>query len=97
MGGDAKGGKLFEFQMVKQLKKNYSLYPIVFIGIFGMGLASFQIIRTLIRSPDVSINRRGNPNPYDNLITPEGKYVQYKYFTTLDYNKMAEQSERPKL
>jgi len=57
MGGEAKG-KLFEVTMVRQVKSNYALYPLVFIGFLGMGLASFQIIRSLIRSPDIHFNRR---------------------------------------
>lgn len=95
MGGDAKG-KIFEFTIRKQLKANYSLYPIFFVGLLGCGLASFQIIRTLFRSPDVTINKR-NPKPYDKFITDDGKYVQYKYFSTVDYKKLADQNERPKL
>ena len=96
MGGSGKN-KLFEVQIFKQLKNNYSLYPMFFIGCLGIGLASFSIVRTLLRSPDVQIDRRGNPAPYEKLIGPDGKYVQYKYFTTLDYNKMSETNERPKL
>lgn len=94
MAGGSKG-KIVEFTMGKQLRKNYSLLPIVFIGVFGMGLSAFAIIRTLARSPDVSINRRGNPRPYEKYLTEENKPVQYKYFTTLDYNKM--NIERPKI
>ena len=50
--------KLFDVQIIKQLKANYSLYPIAFVAIFGVGLASFQIIRSLTRSPDIHVNRR---------------------------------------
>jgi hypothetical protein len=56
MGGEVKD-KLFEVLMVKQDRSNYALYPIVFIGFLGIGLASFQIIRYLIRSPDIHFNR----------------------------------------
>jgi NADH dehydrogenase (ubiquinone) 1 alpha subcomplex subunit 4 len=96
MGGEAKG-KLFEVQMLKQVKSNYSLYPLVFIGALGMGLAGFQIIRSLVRSPDIHFNRRNNPDPWNKLMTEDGKYVQFKYFTTLDYKSLAANSERPKL
>jgi hypothetical protein len=95
MGGEAKG-KMFEFQIGKQLRGNYSLYPLFLIGAFGCSLAAFQIVRTLFRSPDVTINKR-DPKPYDKFITSDGKYVQYKYFSTVDYKKLADQNERPKL
>jgi hypothetical protein len=94
MGGEAKG-KLFEFTLLKQVKGNYSLIPLVLIGAFGVSLSAFQIIRTLSRSPDVSINRVGNPRPYERFITEDGKPVQYKYFSTVDYNKLS--VDRPKL
>jgi hypothetical protein len=94
MGGEAKG-KLFEVQMVRQVKSNYALYPLVFIGFLGMGLASFQIIRSLIRSPDIHFNRRSNPDPWNKLVTDDGKPVQFKYFKTIDYNAIP--NERPKL
>ena len=94
MGGEAKA-KMFDFSLGKQLKKNYSLYPIVFIGIFGISLSAFQIIRTLSRSPDVAINKKGNPKPYEHFITPEGKAIQYKYYTTKDFAKV--DIEKPKI
>lgn len=95
MGGEAKG-KLFELSIVKQVRANYALIPIVFVGAFGMCLSIFQMGRTLLKSPDVSINRRGNPHPYDNLVTPDGKAVQYKYFApTIDYSKL--KLDRPKI
>ena len=89
--------KLFEFQMLKQLKSNYSLYPLVFVGFLGISLASFQIVRTLIRSPDCIVNRRKNPHPWEKLLTDDGKYIQYKYFSTKDYKILAESNERPKI
>lgn len=95
MGGEAKG-KLFEISILKQLKGNYSLLPIFCVGVFGIGLSTFAIIRTLSRSPDVKLNRFSSEKPYERLITPDGKPVQYKYFSTLDYNKLP-LDEKPKL
>jgi hypothetical protein len=94
MGGDNKG-KLFNVELAKQIKSNYSLYPLAFIALFGVSIASFQIVRSLLRSPDVHFNRRGNPDPWNKLVTDDGKPVQFKYFTTIDYKSMA--NERPKL
>ena len=94
MGGVAKE-KMIDFPIMKQVRKNYSLFPIVVVVGFGCALSAFAIVRTLTRSPDVSINRRGNPKPYEYLETKDGNAVRYKYFSTLDYNKF--KSERPRL
>lgn len=87
-------GRLFNFTVGKQIKKNYALLPIVVCGIFGISLSSFAIIRTLIKSPDVSVNRRSNPRPYERYVDKNGKPIQYKYYSTLDYSKLPP-SERP--
>ena len=96
MAGQSKP-KLLEIQVISQLKSNYSLYPIAFIALFGVGLASFAIIRTLTRSPDVHVNRRANPDPWNKYVNDDGKYIQYKYFSTLNYKKLSENNERPKV
>ncbi|CAF0719411.1 unnamed protein product [Brachionus calyciflorus] len=95
MGGGAKG-KLFEISIMKQLRNNYALLPIVVAGAFGLSLSAFAIVRTLSKSPDVKINRFSSEKPYERLLTPDGKPVQYKYFSTLDYSKLP-QHEKPKL
>ncbi|RNA24056.1 cytochrome c oxidase subunit NDUFA4 [Brachionus plicatilis] len=89
-------GKLFQVTVGKQIKKNYALLPIVMCSAFGIGLSSFAIIRTLMKSPDVSINRRSNPRPYEKYMNEDGVPIQYKYFSTLDYAKLP-RSERPKI
>ena len=94
MGGEAKG-KMFEFSLMKQIKGNYSLLPIVFAVGVGCTLCAFHITRLLVKSPDIHLNKNKNPRPWEYLETPEGKAVQYKYYSNLDYSKM--QSERPKL
>jgi hypothetical protein len=96
MANQAKS-KLFDIQIVKQLKANYSLYPIAFVAVFGVSLASFQIIRSLTRSPDIHVNRRSNPDPWNKLVNDDGQYVQFKYFTTMNYKKLSENNERPKI
>ncbi len=87
---------LFEVQIVKQMRKNYALYPIVVAALFGMGLAGFQITRSLLKSPDLHVNRKNNPDPW-NRLNDDGKYVQFKYFSTMDYKALAEKNERPKI
>ncbi|CAF0712153.1 unnamed protein product [Brachionus calyciflorus] len=87
-------GKMFEFTLGKQIQKNYSLLPIVLCGAFGLSLSGFAIMRTAFKSPDISVNRRGNPKPYERYMTEDGRPLQYKYFSTLDYSKLPP-SERP--
>ena len=88
---------LFEFTVFKTLKANYSLYPIVFIALFGSSLAAFQITRSLLKSPDVHVNRRANPDPWNKYETDDGKYIQFKYFSTLDYKALSQNNEKPKI
>ena len=88
---------LVEFNLLKQLKKNYALIPIVFIGVFGLGLSAFQITRTLTQSPDIKLNRLSEEKPYEKYLKQNGKHVQYKYFSTMDYNKLEVDPDRPNL
>ena len=97
MTGTADSGKLFEFSMIKQLRANYSLLPIVFIGVFGLGLSAFQIVRTLSLSPDISINKKSNQHPFEKYLKEDGKHVQYKYYSTMNYDAMTPHPDRPKL
>ena len=94
MGGEAKG-KIIDFPIMKQIKGNYSLLPVVFVCAFGVALSSFQIARTLLKNPDVHLNKTKNPRPWEKLETTDGKAIQFKYFSTKDYNIY--NSERPKL
>ena len=96
MTGGAQG-KMFEFTMMKQLRSNYSLLPIVFVGIFGMGLSAFQIVRTLALSPDVCLNKKGSQKPYEKYLTDDGRHVQYKYYAQMDYKALTPDPDRPKL
>ena len=94
MGGGSKF-KLFEMDLVKQMKGNYSLIPIAVCCAFGMGLSVFAIARTLLKSPDVSNNRRGNPHPYD-YLEKDGSLKQYKYFSTMNYKDLTPDPDRPR-
>ncbi len=95
MGGPAE--KIFRIEILQQIKKNYSLVPIFAIAVFGMSLSAFAIFRTVSRSPDVIVNRPGNPKPYNNYLTKDGKFVQYKYFSTMDYSKLEADPDKPSL
>lgn len=96
MGGGS-DKKLIEFSIMRQLKANYSLLPIVFIGVFGMSLSAYQIIRTLTRSPDICLNKKGDQKPYEKYLTDDGRHVQYKYYAKMDYSKLTPDPDRPKL
>ena len=96
MGGNTKtAGSMLEFPIMKQLKGNYSLLPTVFVCAFGLSLAGFQITRSLIKNPDIHLAKTKNPRPWEKLETADGKAIQFKYFSTKDYNIF--NSERPKL
>ena len=88
---------LIEFSLLRQMKKNYALIPIVVVGAFGVALAATQTVRTLMQSPDIKLNRLSAAKPYDKYLKSDGKYVQYKYFSTMDYNKMEVDPDRPSL
>ena len=89
--------KLIDFQIFKQLKTNHYLIPIVFLSFLGVGMGVFEAVRTLIKSPDVIIDRRKDPQPWNKLETDDGKYVQYKYVSTLDYKDLAKSDEKPRI
>jgi len=82
--------------LVNQVKRNYSLIPLVCLGVFGISIGVFSITRTLMKSPDVSIDRRGNPRPYEQMLDNEGKPKKYRFFSKkLDYGTV--DSDRPKI
>lgn len=94
MGG-SKGGKIVDFPIMQHVKGNYSLLPVIFVCGFGVALSSWQILRTLTKSPDIHLNKTKNPRPYEKLETPDGKAIQFKYYSNRDYSQF--NSERPRL
>ncbi|XP_078080582.1 cytochrome c oxidase subunit NDUFA4-like [Mustelus asterias] len=71
--------------VIKQIKSHPSLIPLfVFIGTGSLG-ASMYLLRLALRNPDVSWDRKGNPEPW-NKIEPN---QQYKFFAVnTDYSKL---------
>ena len=57
------------------MRSNYSLLPITFAAVFGIGIGVFTMVRTLARSPDVILDRKHNPRPYEKL-----EHKQYRFF-----------------
>ncbi len=54
-------------------------------------------LRSLMKSPDATINRRSNHKPYDYLLNEDGSANQYKYFSKQDFSKIRVDADRPKL
>ena len=57
--------KLFSFDMIKNIRNNYSLLPVTLLAGLGLSGAIFTFLRSLSRHPDISVNRRNNPRPYE--------------------------------
>ncbi|XP_041029574.1 cytochrome c oxidase subunit NDUFA4-like [Carcharodon carcharias] len=76
--------------MIRQAKSHPSLIPLfTFIGIGSFG-AGMYLLRLAVRNPDVSWNRKNNPEPWNKVAPTE----QYKFFTVnMDYSKL--KKDRP--
>jgi hypothetical protein len=78
---------IIKLDVWRQVKGNYSLVPLVGLNIFCVTIAFMSGLRTLIKSPDVVIDRKRNPKPWDKLIRPDGSPVQYKLYQQTPYPK----------
>jgi len=66
------------------LKKHPALIPLYGCMVLGIGGAAFYIIRLATRNPDVSWNRKGNPEPWQ-----EYRNKQYKFYSPIrDYSNI---------
>ena len=92
-----KKAKLIEFMIGKQLKENYSLWPIVVTCGTALSMLLFTAIRTLVKSPDIKINKRDPHAPYEYLQTPDGHFKQYKLYSRINYSQFEDDPEKPKL
>jgi hypothetical protein len=63
---------LASFNFKKHLKGNYSLIPLVAVGIFGLSIMAASSLRHFIKNPDVIINRKNNKKLLETSID-EGK------------------------
>ncbi|XP_068624959.1 cytochrome c oxidase subunit NDUFA4 [Battus philenor] len=74
----------------QSLKKHKALIPLYVCTGIGCAGAMFYILRLATRSPDVSWNKRTNPEPWQ-----EYRNKQYKFYSpNIDYSK--EESPAPK-
>ncbi|XP_047372281.1 cytochrome c oxidase subunit NDUFA4-like [Sciurus carolinensis] len=71
--------------IIGQAKKHPSLIPLfVFIGAGGTG-AALYVMRLALFNPDVSWDRKNNPEPWNKL----GPNDQYKFYSVnVDYSKL---------
>ncbi|XP_041606966.1 cytochrome c oxidase subunit NDUFA4-like [Vulpes lagopus] len=72
-------------QIIGQAKKHPSLIPLfIFIGAGGTG-AALYVLRLALFNPDVSWDRKNNPEPWNKL----GPNDQYKFYSVnVDYSKL---------
>ncbi|XP_037929515.1 cytochrome c oxidase subunit NDUFA4-like [Teleopsis dalmanni] len=65
------------------IRKNPSLIPLYLCVTAGFGLAISYAVRVAIKNPDISWNRKDNPEPWQ-----EYKNRQYKFYSPIrDYNQ----------
>ncbi|XP_032516146.1 cytochrome c oxidase subunit NDUFA4 [Danaus plexippus] len=75
---------------IQSLKKHKALIPLYVCVGLGCAGSVFYLARLALRSPDVSWNKKTNPEPWQ-----EYRNKQYKFYSpTRDYSK--EESPAPK-
>ncbi|XP_041989159.1 cytochrome c oxidase subunit NDUFA4 [Aricia agestis] len=75
---------------IQSLKKHKALIPLFVCVGLGCCASGFYLLRLATRSPDVSWNRKSNPEPWQ-----EYRNKQYKFYSPIrDYSK--EESPAPK-
>ncbi|XP_026759726.1 cytochrome c oxidase subunit NDUFA4 [Galleria mellonella] len=75
---------------LQSLKKHKALIPLYICTALGCGGAIVYLTRLALRSPDVSWNKKTNPEPWE-----EYRAKQYKFYSPVrDYSK--EESPAPK-
>ncbi|XP_059054622.1 cytochrome c oxidase subunit NDUFA4 [Achroia grisella] len=75
---------------LQSLKKHKALIPLYVCTALGCGGALVYLARLAFRSPDVSWNKKSNPEPWE-----EYRAKQYKFYSPIrDYSK--EESPAPK-
>ncbi|XP_068936142.1 NADH dehydrogenase [ubiquinone] 1 alpha subcomplex subunit 4-like 2 isoform X1 [Petaurus breviceps papuanus] len=86
-------GTKFWDRFIRQIKRNPGLIPLIsFIGL-GMGSAALYLLRLALRSPDVSWDRKNNPEPW-NRLSPND---QYKAWNSNLYHSSPSYSPGPSL
>jgi hypothetical protein len=87
--------KLFKIDILKHLKCNHYLIPFVTLTAIAVGLGAFTMARTLLESPDVIINRRSNPRPWEKWQHDE--YNLIKTHKPESFEKEITDPDKPKV
>ncbi|XP_013869422.1 cytochrome c oxidase subunit NDUFA4 [Austrofundulus limnaeus] len=76
--------------VIKQVKSHPALIPLfIFIGA-GSAMSTLYLARLALKNPDVSWDRRNNPEPWNKMEPNQ----QYKMFAVnMDYSKL--KKDRP--
>ncbi|KAM8794149.1 NADH dehydrogenase [ubiquinone] 1 alpha subcomplex subunit 4-like 2 [Eudromia elegans] len=83
-------GPLLGARFSRHLKRHPGLVPLVGLIGVGLGSAALYLLRLALRSPDVSWDRKNNPEPWNKL----GPTDQYKFVAvSTDYKSL--KKERP--
>ncbi|CAG4946404.1 cytochrome c oxidase subunit NDUFA4 [Colias croceus] len=68
---------------IQSLKKHKALIPLFVCVGLGCGASVFYTLRLALRNPDVSWNKKSNPEPWE-----EYRNKQYKFYSpNRDYSK----------
>ena len=67
-------------QTAQTIKHHVPLWPLVGFVAAGMGLAGFALIRLAIHNPEVVINHKSNPHPWEK-VKP---HTVIKFFDVID-------------
>ncbi|XP_032392926.1 cytochrome c oxidase subunit NDUFA4L [Etheostoma spectabile] len=74
--------------MRKQLRSHPALIPLLFFISGGAAMSMMYLARLAIRNPDVSWDRKNNPEPWNKMAPTD----QYKFYAVnLDYSKLKKQ------
>ena len=90
-----RAGEFTGFHVLKVWRKNYALYPLALIHVFALTILSLTAARTLIKSPDVTINKTRREMPFERLLTQDGHAVPYRLISFQDAGKWLPDPDRP--
>ena len=65
---------IINFNVIKHVKSNPSLLPLLGVTTFGVSMIILNVIRTLAFSPDIVIRKRSNPRPWNHPYD-KGEFV----------------------
>lgn len=79
---------------IKSLKRHPALIPLFFCVGVGVAGAAFYVARLATQCPDVSWDKKKNPEPWQRM----GETGQYKFYSPFrDYKKLKYPEERPNI